>query len=125
RRHKLPARFGNLSSVLIENFPPGPKLGGQGGINFPAPVVVCVVPQAVVTMSIIRPARMIEDRIKTEAVDRHAILDCGLGLLADVPEPAPAHAVFRSGFRNNDGTMITVVYLIVAETGAENRVRRD
>src|SRR5579862_2509419 len=59
-------------------------------------------------MTIVHPAGMIQNRIKTNPVNRHSTRDGRLGFLADITKPARARAVFRPGFRNEDWPMIAL-----------------
>src|ERR1041384_935481 len=73
-------------------------------------------------MAVIGPSWMIEDWIKANPVQRNAIIDCRLDFLADVTQPSWTRAVFGSGFRNDHGTMITMMDL--AQHLAKRAVKR-
>src|SRR4026208_1897531 len=62
-------------------------------------------------MAIVRPARMIEDRIQTYSVQRHACRHCDAGSLSDVTHPARALAQLRSRLGNQYRAAVSLVNL--------------
>src|SRR5215204_6977903 len=61
------------------------------------------------TMAVVVPARMIKNRVKTDAFERNSVSDGNLRLPANVSEPVGALAVFDPGFGNQNRTIITPV----------------
>src|SRR5689334_7863896 len=59
-------------------------------------------------MAIVVPTWMIEDRIKTDAVNGEAGVMCGDNFLADVVEPFRSREIFGSSFRDEDRPVVAV-----------------
>ena len=57
-----------------------------------------VIEKAVITVAVVFPARVIQDRVKADSVDRQTAIDCREYFIADQVEPLCACAVFRTGF---------------------------
>ena len=63
------------------------------------PVFVRIVEKRVVTVPIVHPARVIEDRIQTETLDGHAVAVRSYNFVANIVEPARALIIFCPGLR--------------------------
>src|SRR2546423_9518657 len=63
-------------------------------------------------MAVVCTARMIEDRVETNAMEGRAGLDCRLGLSTDVSEPTAPRIVFGAGLRHDHGAPIAFVNLL-------------
>jgi hypothetical protein len=87
------------------------KLVGQRLINLTMTVGLWIVPEPVVAMPVILPAGMIEDGIKTNALDGYSGREGCTHLAGDISQPFRPTLVFCPGFRNEQGTLITLVNL--------------
>src|SRR5215213_6382757 len=61
------------------------------------------------TMTVVVPARMVENRVQTNAFERHAFTDGDFGLPADIAEPAGALVILDAGFGNQNRTFVALV----------------
>src|SRR5262245_19257640 len=87
------------------------QFSGQRGIDFAVALLVRIIPQAIVTVAVVEPARMIENRIEANAVEGDAGFKSGLGFATDVAEPAGAKPIFGAGFGDKERAMIALVNL--------------
>src|SRR5205085_5852212 len=71
-----------------------------------APLFVRVIPEGVMTMPVVLPPGMIQNRVKTNTMHRNAGLDRRLYFSADVAQPAGSDPVFRAGFGDADWPMV-------------------
>ena len=60
------------------------QLGRERLEYFTTAAIIRVVEQSVVTVPIILPSRMVDDRIQTDALHRHAIRNCGKYFVAQI-----------------------------------------
>src|SRR5579871_6936963 len=94
---------------MLENFLPALQLASEWFIDFPVAMGFGIIPKTVVAMPIIQPAGVIQNRVKAHAVDRHSTRDGRLRFLADISKPTGPDAIFRTRFRDEDGSMISLI----------------
>ena len=61
-------------------------------------------------MTIVQPARMIHDRIKTDAFDLHTVFGGSERFTADIAKPFRAQVVFDASLGDEERTLVAVVY---------------
>src|SRR6266850_3562024 len=77
--------------------------------NFTVPLLIRIVPKSVITVSIVHPAGMIQDRIETNALHRHTVGNGPIGLLTKIAQPARSLIVLGPSFGNKNRPMITLI----------------
>src|SRR6186997_2420500 len=85
------------------------QLDGEGTTNWAPSLPVSVIPKAVAAMAIVRPARMIEDRIEAYSVQGHARRYGDAGLLSNVPQPPRALAQLRPRLGDQHRAAVSLV----------------
>src|SRR5579862_236501 len=80
--------LGAVQPVMLEHFLPALQFASERFVDFPVAMCVRIIPKPVVAMTIVHPAGMIQNRIKTNPVNRHSTRDGRLGFLADITKPA-------------------------------------
>ena len=93
----------------FKDTPPSLQLSSQGSINFSFAALIGIVPKSIVTMTIINPTRMVQDRIEAHTVQRDALPDGGAGFFANIAKPGAADLVFGAGFGNAYRTAVALV----------------
>src|SRR5688572_31553498 len=92
--------MGGLLLLLCKQLLLPLQFGGERTTDCAPPLLVSVIPKAVVTMPIVRPARMIQDWIQTDSMQRHIRGYRDAGLLPNVTQPARALSRLRSRLGN-------------------------
>src|ERR1043165_2407043 len=97
---------GRRIQFILKHLLGAAQLGGERRVDLATPVFIRIIPEGVVTVAIVLPAGMVQDRIKTNAMHRNTILDCRLHFAADIAQPAGADPVFGARFGDTDRPMV-------------------
>ena len=85
------------------------KFGGKWFIDGAFAVAVRIVPETVVAMAVIVPARMVDDWVKTNTFDGDAHFLRTPHFIANIREPFGARIAFRAGLGKEKRAMIAAI----------------
>src|SRR5438552_1893182 len=100
-----------IGLVVFEHILPMAKFFGERRIDFAVAAIISIIPQAIMAMAVIQPARMIQNGIEANPMQGNAIVNGGACFAADISQPTCPRRIFRSGFRDEQRAMITLLDL--------------
>src|SRR4051812_30607031 len=97
--------------TLLEQLPLALQFLGERLVYRALARLVGVVPEAVVAVAVVFPAGVVQDRVQTDALDRHSGPQRLLDLLADIPQPGRPEFVLDPGLSDEERAPVPFVRL--------------